>query len=76
MTDRILTIQPLQEIETERRLLAVIVFLSLGSLFVAILGQHQFDIQPCILCIYQPAATKSLRSLTAASLPASRSASA
>jgi disulfide bond formation protein DsbB len=45
--------QSLQEIEAERGLLIIIVFLSLGSLFVAFLGQHVFDIRPCILCICQ-----------------------
>ena len=65
--------QPLQEIEAERGLLAVIVFLSLGSLFVAFLGQRLFDIQPCILCIYQriPYVVTALIAGAAAALPVS-----
>lgn len=63
----------LHEIEAERGLLTVIVILSLGSLFVAFLGQRLFDIQPCILCIYQriPYVVTALIAGAAAALPVS-----
>ena len=65
--------QPLQETEAERGLLTVIVILSLGSLFVAFLGQHVLDIRPCILCIYQriPYVVTALIAGAAAALPIS-----
>ena len=63
----------MQDIEAERGLLTVIVILSLGSLFVAFLGQHLFDIRPCILCIYQriPYVVTALIAGAAATLPIS-----
>lgn len=66
----------LQEIEAERGLLTVIVFLSLGSLFVAFFGQHVLDIRPCILCIYQriPYVVTALIAGAAAAIPISLSA--
>lgn len=63
----------LHEIEAERGLLTVIVFVSLGSLLVAFTGEHVFDIRPCILCIYQriPYVVTALAAGAAAALPIS-----
>lgn len=66
----------LHEIEAERGLLTIIVFVSLGSLFVAFFGQHVLDIRPCILCIYQriPYVVTALIAGAAAAMPISLSA--
>lgn len=42
-----------KDVITERVVLAGIVFFSLASLSVALIGEYLLDIRPCILCLYQ-----------------------